>query len=92
MEPIEASMGKSLCNVVHNINDHISLPSRQEKPTSIMVAPNKNKTSLMNMVKDANLDKMMNGPMASLLKGPLQREPIIYESCIKKAKIVQRKT
>jgi hypothetical protein len=36
-----------------------------------MVAPNKNKTSLMNMIKDANLDKLMNGPMASLLKGPL---------------------
>jgi polyphosphate kinase len=66
-----AYYGQSLCNVVHNIHDHISLPSRQKKPTSIMVAPNKNKTSLMNMIKDANLDKLMNGPMASLLKGPL---------------------
>ncbi|CAN5971807.1 unnamed protein product [Sphagnum jensenii] len=55
-----------------------------------MVAPNKNRTSLINMVKDANLDKMMNGPMASLLEGPLQREPTAYESCSKRAKIVQR--
>jgi hypothetical protein len=78
-----------LYSAVHNLPDHASPPSRQAELTPAMVAPNRNRTSLQ-MVKDADLDQRMNAPLASVLEGPLRREPLASGSSSKRAKIVQR--
>lgn len=76
-------------SAVHSLPDHVSPPSGQAELTPAMVAPNRSRTSLK-MVKDADLDQRMNGPLASVLEGPLRREPLASGSSSKRAKIVQR--
>lgn len=85
-------------SAIHNLPDHASAPSGQAELTPAMVAPNRSRTSLQ-MVKDADLDQRMNGPLAyqrmngplaSVSEGPLRREPLASGSSSKRAKIVQR--